>query len=116
MGKSQVQELKGLEKENFPPQEDHRGSRAGQADPEGEPRLPKAEGLTLADLRQAVIPVRQKLGSSEQRTCRTISVAGRGPPDTAASQEAEAPLSQGQLRHPAVPQVSEPYLEHRLRT
>ena len=35
----------------------------------------KAESLTTTDLRQAVIHVRQKLGTSERRTCREIGVA-----------------------------------------
>ncbi len=35
----------------------------------------KAESLTTNDLRQAVVHVRQKLGTSERRTCRELGVA-----------------------------------------
>ena len=54
---------------------DRCGTRTGQADPEGEPGLFKAQGLTIADLRQAVVRVRQKLDTSERRTCKTIGLA-----------------------------------------
>lgn len=37
--------------------------------------MPKAQGLKPADLRQAVIHVRQKLDTSERRTCRTVGMA-----------------------------------------
>ena len=47
----------------------------GQVDPEGKFGLFKGEGLTVADLRQAVIHVRQRLNTSERRTCNTISMA-----------------------------------------
>jgi hypothetical protein len=35
----------------------------------------KTESLTINDLRQAVVHVRQKLGTSERRSCREIGVA-----------------------------------------
>ena len=35
----------------------------------------KTEGLTTNDLRQAIVHVRQKLGTSERRTCREIGLA-----------------------------------------
>ena len=42
---------------------------------EGDTRFSKAQGLKPADLRQAVINVRQKLDTSERRTCRTVGMA-----------------------------------------
>jgi len=51
------------------------GAWAGQVDPEGKFGLFKAEGLTVAVLRQAVIHVRQRLNTSERRTCNTIGMA-----------------------------------------
>ena len=50
-------------------------TRTGQADPEGKPEPPKAQGLTTEELRQAVIHTRQKLATSERRTCRVIGLA-----------------------------------------
>lgn len=44
-------------------------------DPQGEPRFFKAEGLTVEQLRQVVVHTRQKLGTSERRTCRVVGVA-----------------------------------------
>jgi len=41
-------------------------------DPQGEPGFFKTEGLTTEQLRQAVTHARQKLGSSERRTCRVV--------------------------------------------
>ena len=75
MGQSQLRELKAMEKENGSTEADRCGTRTGQADPEGEPGLFKAQGLTIADLRQAVVRVRQKLDTSERRTCKTIGLA-----------------------------------------
>ena len=53
------------------------GSRAGtgEAHPEGEPEFFKARGLTSDQLRQAVVHTRQKLATSERRTCRVTGVA-----------------------------------------
>ena len=56
-------------------EEDRRGTRTGQADPEGKPEPPKAQGLTTEQLRQAVIHTRQKLATSERRTCRVVGLA-----------------------------------------
>ena len=75
MGKSQLSELRALEKENAQAEEDRRGTRTGQAHSQGKPEPPKAEGLTTEQLRQAVIHTRQKLATSERRTCRVIGLA-----------------------------------------
>ncbi len=56
-------------------EEDRRRARAGQADPQGKPEPPKAQGLTTKELRQAVIHIRQKLATSERRTRRVIGLA-----------------------------------------
>ena len=56
-------------------EEDRRGTRTRQADPQGKYDLPKAQGLTTGELRQAVIHTRQKLATSERRTCRVIGLA-----------------------------------------
>ena len=73
--KSQLQELKGLEKENTRLKRIVADLELDKLILKESPQLPKAEGLTIADLRQAVIHVRQKLGSSKRRDCRTIGVA-----------------------------------------
>ena len=39
------------------------------------PGIFKTQGLTVADLRRTVIHVRQKLDTSERRTCKTIGLA-----------------------------------------
>ena len=75
MGRSQLSEMRSLEKENARLEEDRRGTRTGQADPEGKPEPPKAQGLTTEQLRQAVIHTRQKLATSERRTCRVVGLA-----------------------------------------
>ncbi|MGY8956690.1 MAG: IS3 family transposase, partial [Alphaproteobacteria bacterium] len=56
-------------------EEDRRGTRTRQADPQGKPEPPKAQGLTTGQLRQAVIHTRQKLATSERRTCRVIGLS-----------------------------------------
>ena len=39
------------------------------------PGIFKTQGLTVADLRRTVIHVRQKLDTSERRTCKTTGLA-----------------------------------------
>ena len=56
-------------------QENCCGSSVGQIDPEGELGSFKAESLTRDHLRQAVIHTRQKLNTSERRTCAVLGVA-----------------------------------------
>jgi len=75
MGRSQLSEMRSLEKENTRLKKIVFGTRTGQADPQGKSELPKAQGLTTEQLRQAVIHTRQKLATSERRTCRVIGVA-----------------------------------------
>ena len=87
MGRSQLSEMRSLEKENARLEEDRRGTRTGQADPEGKPELPKAQGLTTEKLRQAVIHTRQKLATSERRTCRVPFTPCSRPENNQASSE-----------------------------
>ena len=75
MGRSQLSELRSLEKENARLKKICGGAGTGQADPQGKPELPKAEGLTASQLRQAVIHTRQKLATSERRTCKVVGLA-----------------------------------------
>ena len=56
-------------------EENRCGPPTGQADLEREPRLFKAEGLTVDGLRQAVIHTRQRLDTSERRTCAVLGVS-----------------------------------------
>ena len=49
--------------------------RTGQADFEREPWFFEAQGLTKDQQRQAVIHTRQKLNTSERRTCKVLGVA-----------------------------------------
>lgn len=51
------------------PGEDRGRARTGQADPQGKLELPKAQDLTARELPQAVVHTRQKLATSERRTC-----------------------------------------------
>ena len=50
------------------------GSGVGQSDLEGKSRFFKITGLKTDDLRSAVIHTRQKPGTSERRTCKTLGV------------------------------------------
>jgi hypothetical protein len=74
MGRSQLSELKALEKEN-------QRLKKIVADLELDKLILKEspdflkQSLTIYDLRQAVMHVRQKLDTSERRTCREIGVA-----------------------------------------
>lgn len=43
--------------------------------PPGEFGLFKSQGLPASDLRQAVVHVRQRLDTSERRTCKVVSLA-----------------------------------------
>ncbi|MBT5571730.1 MAG: IS3 family transposase [Alphaproteobacteria bacterium] len=56
-------------------EEDRRGTRTRQADPQGKSELFKAQGLTTEQLRQAVIHTRQKFATSKRRTCRVVGLA-----------------------------------------
>jgi transposase InsO family protein len=58
--------------------------------------------------------MRQKLATSQRRTCRVIGLARRGPSAAATAKKAPTALSQGQLDHPAAPDPSQSRLGHRL--
>ena len=51
------------------------GSRRVPNDPQGKPEPPEAEGPTANQLRQAASRARQKLATSERRTCNVIGLA-----------------------------------------
>jgi len=59
-------------------EEDRRGTRTRHDDPQEKSNLPKAEDLTTGQLRRAVFRTRQKLATSQRRTCRVIGLARRG--------------------------------------
>ena len=65
---------KQIERER-PAEEDRRRARTGQAHCQGKPELSKAQGLITEELRQAVMHTRQRLATSERRTCRVIGIA-----------------------------------------
>ena len=96
-------------------EEDRRGTRTRKAYPHEKANLLKAEDLTSGQLRQAVVHTRQKLATSQRRTCRVIGLTRRGPSAAAAAKKAPTSLSPRQLDHSAAPEPSQSRLGHRLR-
>jgi transposase InsO family protein len=91
MGRSQLSELKALEKENQRLKKIVAELELDKLILKESLDFFKAEGVTTTDsLRQAVVHVRQKLGTSERRTCREIGVARSTQPYKPISQDDDA--------------------------
>ena len=75
MGRSQLSEMRSLEKENTRLKKIVAELELDKLILKESLSLPKAQGLTTGQLRQAVIHTRQKLATSERRTCRVIGLA-----------------------------------------
>ena len=75
LGRPQLSEMKALKKENERLKKIVCGPPTGQADLEREPRLFKAEGLTVDGLRQAVIHTRQRCCQTNENSHQLASAA-----------------------------------------
>jgi len=67
--------IKGVGEREYASEADRDGSGIGQGDIEGKSGFFKTTGLKTDNLRCAVIHTRQKLGTSERRTCKTLGIA-----------------------------------------
>ena len=75
MGKSQLSELRNLEKENARLKKIVAELELDKLILKESLHCQKPRGLTASQLRQAVIHTRQKLATSERRTCGVIGLA-----------------------------------------